>query len=123
MRLLGLRFCASVTKLRPSGDTAAYSTSLSSEFSQGTGIAVDSFGEAYIAGNTGPGFPAFKSGFQNTYRGGNDGFVAKLNSSGSGLIWSTYLGGSGDDFIYLPVLVECEASDTSLDGQALQTSH
>ncbi len=93
--------CAFVTKLKPSGDTVAYSTYVGSpEYSAGFAIAVDSSGNAFIAGSTGPGFPAFKNGFQHIYGGwGYDGFVAKLNSSGSGLIWSTYLGGSGDDFI------------------------
>jgi uncharacterized repeat protein (TIGR01451 family) len=93
--------CAFVTKLRPLGDKVAYSTYLGGNAVWGgAGITVDDSGNAFIAGSTGPGFPAYKSGFQNSFRGGgSDGFVAKLNSSGSGLIWSTYLGGSGDDFI------------------------
>ena len=42
----------------------------------------------------------WSTGFQRTYQGGTtDGFVVKLNAKGSNLIWSTYLGGSGDDFI------------------------
>jgi uncharacterized repeat protein (TIGR01451 family) len=93
--------CAFVTKFRPSGDSVAYSTYVGGyAVWGGSGIVVDGSGNAIIAGSTGPGFPAYKSGFQNTFGGGgSDCFVAKLNSSGSGLIWSTYLGGSGDDFI------------------------
>jgi uncharacterized repeat protein (TIGR01451 family) len=93
--------CAFVTKFSPSGDKVVFSTYVGGNGVWGsTGIAVDSSGSAYIAGNTGPGFPAYKSGFQHTFGGGSyDGFVAKLNSSGSGLTWSTYLGGSGDDYI------------------------
>jgi uncharacterized repeat protein (TIGR01451 family) len=94
-------FCAFITKLSPSGDSFAYSTYLFANGPSGGGaygIAVDSSGNAYVAGATGPGFPALKSGFQSTYGGGAfDGFVAKLNPSGSGLIWSTYLGGKSWD--------------------------
>src|ERR1019366_4944048 len=83
----------------PSGDSLVYSTYLGGT-SAGGGIAVDSSGNAYVAGTTGPGFPVHKSGFQNKYGGGvSDGFVAKLNASGSDLIWSTYLGGSDYEFI------------------------
>ena len=44
-------------------------------------------------------FPTTAGAFQTTYGGGrrNDAFVSKLNSSGSALVYSTYLGGSGDD--------------------------
>ena len=42
----------------------------------------------------------WSTGFQRTFGGGaSDGFVVKLNATGSNLIWSTYLGGSGDDEI------------------------
>jgi hypothetical protein len=64
-----------------------------------TGIAIDSLGSAYIAGYTSSvAFPVTSGGFQKSYGGGvQDAFVAKLNSSGSGLIYCTYLGGIGND--------------------------
>jgi hypothetical protein len=59
------------------------------------GIAVDSSGSAYVVGSTtSPDFPAKFGGFKD---GGMDIFVAKLNPSGSGLVYATYLGGTGFD--------------------------
>jgi hypothetical protein len=65
--------------------------------SDGRAIAVDAAGDAYIAGNASNGFPK-QNGFQQKYGGGvQDGFVTKLNPTGTGLIYSTYIGGHSDD--------------------------
>jgi hypothetical protein len=62
----------------------------------GNAIAVDSTGNAYVAGTATAGFPTL-SGFQTSFGGGgSDAFVLKLNSSGT-LMYSTFLGGSGSD--------------------------
>ena len=76
-----------------------YSTLLSGSNSStaGTAIAVDSSGNAYIVGATGASdFPTTAGAFQKTQNGptGN-AFVTKLNSTGTALVFSTYLGGSG----------------------------
>src|SRR5207302_5896927 len=65
----------------------------------GFGIAVDSAGNAYVTGLTdSANFPTTPGAFQTTYGGGNaDAFVTKLNPTGSALIYSTYLGGSGEE--------------------------
>ena len=64
----------------------------------GRGIAVDPLGNAYVAGQTGSSdFPTTPDAYQTTYGGSEDAFVAKINSSGSVLVYSTYLGGSGGD--------------------------
>ncbi len=65
----------------------------------GVAIAIDSSGAAYLAGQTeSPTFPVTAGAFQNRYHGGSsDCFVSKLNPSGSALIYSTFLGGSGLD--------------------------
>ena len=62
------------------------------------GIAVDSAGNASITGyTTSTNFPV-PNALQTRYGGGaRDAFVAKLNNAGSGLIYSTYLGGGGAD--------------------------
>jgi Abnormal spindle-like microcephaly-assoc'd, ASPM-SPD-2-Hydin/Beta-propeller repeat len=61
------------------------------------GIAVDGSGDAYVAGVTGSlNFPV-KLAAQKSETGQSNAFVAKLNPSGSGLIYSTYIGGSGAD--------------------------
>jgi len=89
-----------VTKLNASGNDLVYSTYLGrSGKDRGFGIAIDSRGNAYVTGWTNSGdFDVTPGAFQTKYGGGPwDVFVTKLNASGSGLVYSTYLGGSGDD--------------------------
>jgi len=80
------------------GSGLVYSTYLGGSGSEwdGSGIAVDAAGNAYVTGNTSStDFPTTPGGFQPTSSGGgNKAFVTKLNPSGSGLVYSTYLGGS-----------------------------
>jgi Beta-propeller repeat len=61
--------------------------------------AIDRAGNFYVTGITfSPDFPTTPGSFQPTFGGGDaDAFVAKLNRSGSELVWSTYLGGDGFD--------------------------
>jgi hypothetical protein len=75
----------------------AYSTFLGgSSTDQGLGITVDASGNAYVTGSTiSSNFPV-SSPFQAARRGVTDAFVTKLDSTGS-LVFSTFLGGSGDD--------------------------
>ena len=66
----------------------------------GNAIAVDSLGNAYIGGQTNSiNFPIISPAIQGSNGGTIDGFVAKLNSTGTALTYSTYLGGSGDDLV------------------------
>ena len=65
---------------------------------ESTGIAVDSAGNAYLTGWTGSSNFQTPNGFQTTRSGYSDAFVAKLNSTGSALLYSTFLGGSGNEF-------------------------
>ena len=89
---------AFVTKLTTNG-SLVYSTFLGgTELDSARGIAVNSSGEAIIAGNTSStNFPTLNP-IQATFSGNTDVFVAKLNSQGSALVYSTYLGGDGFDF-------------------------
>jgi hypothetical protein len=91
---------AFVTKLNSAG-SLEYSTFLGGGSGGGaTGIAVDAAGNAYVTGWTlSSDFPVLNS-FQSTCGGGcanSDAFVSVLNPSGSGLVYSTFLGGSGAD--------------------------
>ncbi len=87
---------AFVTKLNPSGSALAYSTYLGGGGDQGYSIAVDASGDAYVTGFTGSAdFPTTAGAFQASLAGPQNAFVTKLNPSGSALIYSTYLGGSG----------------------------
>ena len=90
---------AFVTKLNAAGTAVVYSTYLGgSGGDYGQGIAVDAAGNAYVAGyTTSPNFPTMNP-FQASLDGGYDVFVTKLNALGNGLVYSTYLGGSGVDY-------------------------
>jgi hypothetical protein len=91
-------FDATVTKLTHDG-TLVYSTYLGgANTDQGNGIDVDRFGNAFVTGSTsGAGFPT-KDPYQNALGGSPyDAFVTKLNATGTGLVYSTYLGGNFED--------------------------
>lgn len=93
---------AFVTKLSSTGSELIYSTYLGgggspSPYEYGYGIAVDSLGRAYVTGETySNSFPTFNA-YQPIYGGNGDAFVTKFDSTGSALIYSTYLGGNSDD--------------------------
>jgi hypothetical protein len=95
---------AFVTKLNPGGSALVYSTYLGgSSFDTGASIALDSGDDAYVTGQTnsstasgGTPFPTVNA-TQPTLGGGYDAFVTEINPSGSQPIFSTYLGGSGDE--------------------------
>jgi hypothetical protein len=89
---------AFVTKLNSTGTAFVYSTYLGGSGSDFTeGIAVDAAGNAYVSGATNSSdFPTLNA-IQPKNAGGYDAFVTKLNPTGAGLVWSTYLGGSGDE--------------------------
>lgn len=65
---------------------------------ESTGIAVDDAGNAHVIGWTGSTNFQNPNGFQTTLHGNCDAFVVKLNDAGSARLYSTYLGGSGNDF-------------------------
>ena len=85
-----------VSKLNAEGTAFLYSTYLGgSDNDAGVDIAVDLFNNAYLTGSTLSGdFPTMQP-YQNNHAGSGDAFVLKLNPTGSALIYSTYLGGSG----------------------------
>ena len=76
----------------------AYSTFLGAgNEDDGFGIAVDSAGAAYVTGQTlSTGFPKTTGSAQTAFTGKQDAFVSKLRADGTGLVYSTFLGGSID---------------------------
>jgi Chitobiase/beta-hexosaminidase C-terminal domain/Bacterial Ig-like domain (group 3)/Beta-propeller repeat len=109
-------FNVTVSKLNPTGTALVYSTYLGgSTDSVSEGLAVDSEGNAYVAGYTSDtDFPVTKGAFQTTNKAdtntstspdaNQNGFLTKINPTGTALVYSTYLGGStgpwGGDQIY-----------------------
>jgi hypothetical protein len=89
---------AFVTKINSSGSSLVYSTYLGgSDFDWANGIAVDSQGNAYVTGQAeSSDFPTVNA-LQPSSGGGFDAFITKINAGGSGIVYSTYLGGSGTD--------------------------
>lgn len=89
---------AYVVKLKPDGSKLLYSTYLGGAANdRGSDIKVDSSNAAYITGRAASAnFPTLNA-YDSSWNGGEDIFVAKLNAAGSGLLYSTLLGGSGDD--------------------------
>ncbi|MGH9844190.1 MAG: SBBP repeat-containing protein, partial [Blastocatellia bacterium] len=89
---------AFVAKLNLNGSELIYSTYLGgAEDDLGYGIALDSAGNAYVTGDARSTDFNTRNPLQAANRGGIDAFVSKLNSAGSQLGYSTYLGGSGED--------------------------
>jgi hypothetical protein len=97
---------AFVTRLNAQGSALVYSTYLGGSASElGAGIAVDASRHAYITGYTSStNFPT-RNPVQAANGGGVDAFVTKVNTTvagrpsvGSILLFSTYLGGSAEDF-------------------------
>jgi hypothetical protein len=99
-----------------------YSTYLggSGNWNVANGIAVDSSGDAYVTGYTAStNFPT-PGAVQTTSGGGDDVFISKLNSSGTALVYSTYLGGSGGDTGYAIALDS--AGDAYVTGYTASTN-
>jgi hypothetical protein len=129
-----------VSKLNPAGTALIYSTYLggsgnnsgaSLNYNGNTffadiiqAIAVDAEGNAYLGGLTySPNFPVTKGAYQITNEGGenSNGFVAKLNPSGTGLVYSTFLGGSGFTGSFNPLGDQVNGIAVDADGNAYVT--
>ncbi len=92
-----------VSKLNPTGSALVYSTYLGGKtgIDVGYAITVDSAGDAYVVGfASGSDFPTTPGAFQTVNNGGTspgisgDAFVTEVKPDGSGLVFSTFLGGT-----------------------------
>src|SRR5579872_1850451 len=88
-----------ITKLNSSGSALVYSTYLAGSVTDKLrGLAVDSSGNAYVTGGTqSSDFPVTTNAFQKSLAGVSNAFVSKMNSTGTALAYSTYIGGTGSD--------------------------
>ena len=90
-----------VTKFSAAGNTLVYSTYIGGDqFDEGYSIAVDSTGAAYVGGITASSNYPLLGARQSVYAGNNDGFLTKLSPTGNTLVYSTYIGGFGQDAVY-----------------------
>lgn len=87
-----------VAKLNATGSTMSYATYLGGSGTDiSKSITVDTNGNAYVVGTTAsPNFPITNS-YQPGLQGVQDAFVTKMNTTGTGLVYSTYLGGSRNE--------------------------
>ncbi len=136
-----------VTKLNPTGTDLVYSTYLTGEEprgepqplvgGKGRAIAIDIDGNAYVVGNIYGEFPTTLGAHAASSSGGSvygygDAFITKLNSTGTGLIYSTYLGGSESDAAFavavdadgnILVVGATDSDDFPTTPDAYDTSH
>ncbi|MCK4414859.1 MAG: choice-of-anchor D domain-containing protein [Candidatus Eisenbacteria sp.] len=90
---------AFVAKLSASGSSLLWCTFLGgSSWDQADAVVVCDDNDVVLTGDTdSDGFPTTPGAYGTSHNGGFDAFVAKLDASGSSLVWSTFLGGSGGE--------------------------
>ncbi|WP_345084031.1 PKD domain-containing protein [Nemorincola caseinilytica] len=97
----GIQFGSDIAimKLTPDGSSRIYATYLGGANNERPhSLVVDNAGNLVIAGRTlSPNFPVTASAVQSAKAGGWDIIVSKLSASGSALMASTFMGGTGDD--------------------------
>ena len=113
---------AFVFKLSPAGNALIYSTYLGGlSLDAATAIAVDGFGQAYVAGYTSSlDFP-LRNAIQSTNAGGYDGFLTVLGPLGNVVQLSTFYGGTGFDSIYGVALDS--TNNIYIAGQTLSSNY
>jgi hypothetical protein len=109
-----------VAKLNPSGSGLVYSTFIGGTSPDDAfGIAIDASRNAYVTGDTTGNFPTTAGAFDTTPGGGSDGWLAKLNATGSALGYLTRLGGNDND---LPEGVAVDANGNATVGGSTRST-
>ncbi len=112
-----------IAKFSPAGDLIFCTYLGGSSYEHITSVNTDSDNNILVSGHTqSTNFPVSVDAYQGAFGGGGDGFIAKISPDGSELIYSTYFGGTSEEWIYG---MEVDASDnylfsgfTSSDGLA-----
>ncbi len=89
-------------KINLDGSDLVYATFLGGSMTENIkSMCIDHLGNIYLAGYTNSvDFPTIMGAFDETFNENSDGFLCKINSDGSDLLYSSYLGGSGSDYAY-----------------------
>ena len=111
---------AFLTKLNASGSAVLYSTLLGGVGTdRGSGVVIDSSGNAFLGGySASPDFPT-QNAFQGFSGGSFDAFITRIDANASGaasLLFSTYLGGIGDDKAY-GIAIDSGGNNLYVTGQ------
>lgn len=98
----GSAFVAALDMTQSGSASLRWSTRLGGSGVDGAhALAVDAAGDTYVAGSTSSAdFPLARAAQGSFGAGGNDAFAAELAPGGTALVWSTYLGGSNQDYGY-----------------------
>lgn len=108
-------------KMRPDGGLIHYATYFGGTKADNiTALAVSNEGDAYIAGDTLSTDLPVNHPLQSTFGGGKDAFVARLSPTGSELVFSSWLGGSGTD--YATALILDQSANMYLAGSTNSTN-
>lgn len=124
---------AYVTKLNAGGTGLVFSTFLGgSEYDSGYALSIDAGGQVTVAGVTySDNFPVTPGAYSTSKRGDTDTFAARFNSTGTALLFSTYLGGTGYDRVWdlaldqtgnVYLVGETESADFPVTPGAIDTS-
>jgi len=116
------------------GEALVYSTYLGGSGDDNAASVVPAgLSDAVVAGWTGSAnFPATFGAFDTSHNGGSDGFLSRLNSTGSGFVYSTFLGGGDEDLANalaatgqgaVTVVGNTRSSDFPTSPAAYDTSH
>jgi len=126
MRYSGGQMDGFVTKINQNGNGLVYSTYIGGADDdceaggnhKESSIDVNDLGEVTLAGITrSSNFPTTPNAYDRTFGGLSDTFVLRLNSSGSNLIYSTFMGGPGGDAQYSMSMAVAADGSTIVAGQ------
>lgn len=89
-----------VSRFDPTGSSLVWSTYIGGAGSESNPrLLLDPTGNLIVAGSAQAGYPTSVGAYDTTFGGSQDGVVSKLSSTGTSLLWSTYLGGTNSDQI------------------------
>ncbi len=114
---------ATLTKLNSTGSALQFSTYFGgSGWDESYSVVLDAIGNAYTTGyTTSTNFDVTASGYDQTYNGGNDGFIFRLNHPGNTSAYGSYLGGTQDDELWRGILLG--GGDFIVAGYSFSTNY